>query len=138
MELEITESCLMHDLQNASEMLEELTQGGVSIAIDDFGSGYSSLNYLQNLSINTLKLDRGFIQQANLASSEKTIFTAIQSMAQSLDVNFVAEGVETHAQKKYLERLGFCSIVQGYYYSKPLPLAELKTFIAQQNDIGGL
>jgi len=133
MELEITESCLMHDLQNASEMLEELTQGGVSIAIDDFGSGYSSLNYLQNLSINTLKLDRAFIQQANLASSEKTIFTAIQSMAQSLDVNFVAEGVETQAQKMYLERLGFCSIVQGYYYSKPLPLAELKTFIAQQN-----
>lgn len=134
-ELEITESSLMHNLQKASAMLKLLTEGKISVAIDDFGSGYSSLNYLQNLSINTLKLDRAFIQNANLASSEKTIFTAIQSMAKSLDVNFVVEGVETTAQKLYLEKLGFSSIIQGYYYSHPIPFSELKAFILNQNGI---
>lgn len=134
-ELEITESSLMRDLQKVSAMLKMLNQNRVSVAIDDFGSGYSSLNYLQNLSINTLKLDRAFIQNADLTSSERTIFTAIQSMAKSLGVNFVVEGVETSAQKSYLQKLGFSSIIQGYYYSKPLPLHEIKKFISSQNKV---
>ncbi|ACV68472.1 EAL domain-containing protein [Desulfohalobium retbaense] len=125
-ELEITESSVMHNLNAVSYFLMELRKSNISIAIDDFGSGFSSLSYLQNLFVDTLKLDRSFISNADLNKKKRTIFTAIQSMAHSLNVDLVIEGVENFSQKQYLKDLGLDSIIQGYYYSKPMSLEDLE------------
>jgi diguanylate cyclase (GGDEF)-like protein/PAS domain S-box-containing protein len=131
-EVEITESGLMQDMHKSSLVLRELGNHGISIAIDDFGTGYSSLNYLQSLPINTLKIDGSFIQNGNFKKGDKTIFNAILSIAQGLQVDCIVEGVETKAQKSYLKQAG-CTTIQGFLFSKPLPLENVKDYI--QNNI---
>ena len=118
LELEITESMTM-DVNHAIPTLKSLNELGVQIAIDDFGTGYSSLNYLKNFPIHHLKIDRSFVNDIMNDPNDVKIISAIISMAHGLNLEVVAEGVETKEQATFLSNL-HCDQVQGYYYSKPL------------------
>ena len=129
LELEITESVLMDDIEQAIATLQQLRQKGISIALDDFGTGYSSLSYLQKLPIDTLKIDRSFAIDIASNPSNAAIFQAIVALAKSLKLNITAEGVETKEQLICLQNQG-CDEVQGYYLSKPLSGDRFKDFSA--------
>lgn len=122
LEVEVTESVLLHADTGALNELETLREAGLRVALDDFGTGYSSLSYLRRLPISVLKIDRSFIN--DLGSSERiggdALVQAIIAMAHSLLLKVVAEGVETPAQQAHLKRLG-CDVGQGYLFSRPLP-----------------
>jgi len=118
-EIEITESTLMRDMEGAIEKLRRLADQGVEISIDDFGTGYSSLSYLKKLPVHTLKIDRSFIHDLAVPSSGSTIVAGITAMAKGLHLNVVAEGVETSAQLDYLKSIG-CDSYQGYLFSRPV------------------
>ncbi len=120
LELEITEGTLMHDTEANQQALTELNAMGVSIALDDFGTGYSSLSYLKRFPINTLKIDRSFVKDVTTDSDSSAIVDAIIALSRSVDINLVAEGVETAEQYQYLQSKG-CREMQGYYISRPLP-----------------
>lgn len=128
LELEITESLLVEDIEMAIVLLGQLKQRGISIALDDFGTGYSSLSYLQQLPLDTLKIDRSFV--TNIASNpgDAAISKAIVALAQSLSLKIAAEGVETQEQFNYLQHQG-CDEIQGYYVSKPLSPELLPDFL---------
>lgn len=116
-ELEITESLLLENLNEAVPQLNMLKESGIVISIDDFGTGYSSLSYLQHLPVDVLKIDRSFLKDLNEDSSG-TIINAIIQLGSALEMKVVAEGIENEMQKQFLLNRG-CSIHQGYYYSKP-------------------
>ena len=120
LELEITESMIMHDVGKTMQTLTTLGKTGIRIAIDDFGTGHSSLAYLKRFPIDTLKIDRSFIKDLPGDAEDKAITTAIIAMGKSLDLTVVAEGVETRDQLDFL-RLHGCDEFQGYYFNKPLP-----------------
>jgi EAL domain-containing protein (putative c-di-GMP-specific phosphodiesterase class I) len=120
LQLEITESLLMRDLERASTMLREMSEGGITIALDDFGSGYSSLSVLKALPIDILKIDQSFVRDLGKSAGDTAIVAAVVNMARALALRVVAEGVETPEQLALLKSLG-CDEYQGYYYSKPLP-----------------
>jgi EAL domain-containing protein (putative c-di-GMP-specific phosphodiesterase class I) len=117
--LELTESMLIDNLETSTDKLHQLKAMGVSIALDDFGTGYSSLSYLQKFPIDTLKIDRSFVQDVTLSSDKAAIVTAIAALAHSLKLNIVAEGVEDARELAYLSALG-CGVIQGFYFSRPL------------------
>ena len=117
--LEITESALMENIDLASQILEELKGFGVKIHIDDFGTGYSSLGRLQKLPINTIKIDRSFIQQIDQTAEQHDLVRAISILSRELGLEMVAEGIEEEYQLKYLVDLQ-CNLGQGYLFSKPL------------------
>ncbi|MEH6442917.1 MAG: EAL domain-containing protein [Oceanospirillaceae bacterium] len=117
--IEITESLLMADDENVMKQLNNIRDMGVALAIDDFGTGFSSLSYLKKFPITTLKIDQSFIKDINIDSSDDELIKGIISMANSLNLNVVAEGVETKAQSSFLLE-NSCFNMQGYYYSKPL------------------
>ncbi len=118
--VEITESTAMHDVKASLNVLSRLSALGVSISIDDFGTGHSSLLYLSRLQANELKIDRGFVEQLDARNPEATIVTAIVAMARKLGMHVVAEGVETEAQKNLLIKLG-CDALQGFLLGPPVP-----------------
>jgi len=120
LEIEITEGSLMHDVRKAMSMLHILRDLGLSVAIDDFGTGYSSLAYLKHFPLGALKIDQSFIRGIPKDPSDIAITTTIISMAQSLDLKVVAEGVETPQQLHFIMGLR-CDEYQGYLFSKPLP-----------------
>jgi EAL domain-containing protein (putative c-di-GMP-specific phosphodiesterase class I) len=120
LELEVTETGLLTDLEANRRTLERLYQRGVSIAIDDFGTGYSSLAYLRHLPVNTLKIDRAFVEQLSEDPADQAIVQAIIAMAHSLGVEVVAEGVDSDERAALLTRLG-CDIGQGYLFGRPVP-----------------
>jgi len=120
LELEITESSIMDSLVSAAAVLADLEQLGIRIAVDDFGTGYSSLSYLKSFSIHCLKIDRSFIHDIPGDDNDTAIVRAIITLAGSLGLTVVAEGVETEAQLAYL-RANHCDQVQGYLFSRPLP-----------------
>jgi diguanylate cyclase (GGDEF)-like protein/PAS domain S-box-containing protein len=122
--LEITESVLMEDASSAVEMLEALKAEGVSLAIDDFGTGYSSLSYLRRFPVDVLKVDRSFVDGLGPDPEDSAIVAAIVGLAHTLDLQAVAEGVETPEQLAALQRLG-CHGAQGFYFARPLPAAQL-------------
>lgn len=123
LELEVTESIVMQDIEPIIDRLLALKLIGIKVSIDDFGTGYSSLQYLQRLPIDKLKVDRSFINE--ISSDNKTpILDSIFILAQSLGLMTVAEGVETQEQLDYIRKLG-CNEVQGYYYSKAVPASEI-------------
>jgi EAL domain-containing protein (putative c-di-GMP-specific phosphodiesterase class I) len=128
--LELTESMLMRDLDRAGSMLREMSEGGITIAIDDFGSGYSSLSVLKSLPIDILKIDQSFIRDLGKSAGDTAIVAAVVSMARALALRVVAEGVETREQLALLKSLG-CDEYQGYYYSKPLPADFLERQMSQ-------
>jgi diguanylate cyclase (GGDEF)-like protein len=119
LKIEITESLLMADDQNVMNQLKEIRRMGVELAIDDFGTGYSSLSYLKKFPITTLKIDQSFIKDINIDIGDDELIKGIISMAKSLNLNVVAEGVESQLQVDFLLEHS-CSTMQGYYYSKPL------------------
>jgi diguanylate cyclase (GGDEF)-like protein/PAS domain S-box-containing protein len=123
LELEVTESMLMHDPMNVAEMLQEVRKAGVShIGVDDFGTGYSSLSYLKRFPIDTLKLDKSFVNGLPDDEEDAAISCGIIALAHSLKLSVVAEGVETREQLAFLRRHG-CDVIQGYLLSRPLPAA---------------
>ena len=124
-EIELTESVLMGDIERCCDVLLELEALGVSVAIDDFGTGYSSLSYLKRLSIDVLKIDRSFVHDILSDPDNQAITTAITYMAHSLKLQVIAEGVETPEQMEFLRRLG-CDEIQGYVLSRPVPADELE------------
>ncbi len=131
-EIEITESTLMRDIDGAISKLRKLADMGVEISIDDFGTGYSSLSYLKKLPINTIKIDRSFIHDlTGHMNNGSTIVAGIAAMAKGLNLKVVAEGVETQEQLDYLKSLG-CDIYQGFFYSRAVN-AEAATEILTRN-----
>ena len=129
-ELEITETVLIRSVQEAYTKLETLRSKGVSISLDDFGTGYSSLSYLQNLPITTLKMDRAFVEDITKNTITENLASFIISMAHKLNLEVIAEGVETKLQLDTLKKYN-CDKVQGYYYSKPVP--EEQAFLLLEN-----
>lgn len=125
--LEITES-MMSDVQQCQPKLIELQQAGISVSIDDFGTGYSSLLYLSKFPISHLKIDQAFISE--LSKENSMIVKAIIDLAKNLNLNVIAEGVETSEQEHFLKELK-CDEVQGYYYAKPMPWNEVETFLTR-------
>ena len=134
LEIEITESTLMRDMDGSIEKLRKLAELGVEISIDDFGTGYSSLSYLKKLPIHTLKIDRSFIHDLNgHMNNGTTIVAGIAAMAKGLNLNLVAEGVETRAQLDYLRSLG-CDAYQGYLFSRPVTVDKATEILSRQRD----
>ncbi|WP_193197677.1 EAL domain-containing response regulator [Nostoc sp. MG11] len=127
-ELELTESMIMQDINSAIATMNKLQSLGVKIAIDDFGTGYSSLIYLKNLPINTLKIDRYFIHNVASDPQKSAITKALIQMADNLNLHVVAEGVETEAELAFLRQHN-CSAMQGFLFSRPLPAAEFENFL---------
>ncbi|KTB84907.1 diguanylate phosphodiesterase [Pseudomonas syringae pv. syringae PD2766] len=129
LEVELTESSLMENTSHTIATLETLRANGVSISIDDFGTGYSSLAYLRRFPIDKLKIDIAFIREVTSNPQDAAIARAIIELAHSLGLKVIAEGVETPEQLAFL-RESQCDQIQGYLISKPLPLAELETFLS--------
>ncbi|MCB1836535.1 MAG: EAL domain-containing protein [Alcanivoracaceae bacterium] len=120
LELELTESLIMEDLDKNIEVLRQLRERGVSLSLDDFGTGYSSLSYLKRFPVDTLKIDRSFVEDLHNSSDDAAITQAIIDMAHSLKMKVVAEGVEEDGQLTLLRRMG-CDAIQGYLISRPVP-----------------
>ncbi|MEZ4388229.1 MAG: EAL domain-containing protein [Candidatus Krumholzibacteriia bacterium] len=124
LELEITESVLMHDADMARRTIEALRADGVSLAVDDFGTGYSSLFYLKQLPVNRLKISRDFVRDIATDRRDAAIAEAIIGLGQNLGLEIVAEGVESSEQARILAGLS-CPQVQGFHYDRPLPSDEV-------------
>jgi diguanylate cyclase (GGDEF)-like protein/PAS domain S-box-containing protein len=129
LDLELTESMLMADGEGTLKALRELAALGVSLSIDDFGTGYSSLAYLKRFPVNTVKIDRAFVRDLDHDEDGRVIANAIISLAHSLSLRTIAEGVETEAQASLLARHG-CDEIQGYMIGRPMPQADFLAFIA--------
>jgi EAL domain-containing protein (putative c-di-GMP-specific phosphodiesterase class I) len=129
LDLEITESMAMDDPNSFMETLRQLKSIGVQISIDDFGTGFSSLKYLQQLPIDQLKIDRSFVCKIGETLSDNSIPRMIIQLCNSLGLSVIAEGVETVNQAKTLESLG-CTLAQGFYYSKPLESLQLSEWLS--------
>ncbi|MBL4614048.1 MAG: EAL domain-containing protein [Magnetovibrio sp.] len=127
-ELELTESLLMDQSDDIRSKFREISDLGVSLSLDDFGTGFSSLSCLKQFPINTLKIDKSFIDGVANTPDDQAIIKAIIGMGQALGQKVVSEGVETSDQLEYLKSVN-CDIVQGYYYSKPLPAAEFEDLL---------
>ena len=121
--LEITETAMLQDPESIGETLRALGALGVRLALDDFGTGYSSLAYLPHLPLDTLKIDRSFVDGLGTEKQDTAIAEAIIAMSRALSLGVVAEGVETHCQIEELARLG-CEYAQGYYFARPMPAGE--------------
>ncbi|QKQ28329.1 EAL domain-containing protein [Candidatus Reidiella endopervernicosa] len=120
----MTEGFLIQNPDRAIEMLESLREMGIALAVDDFGTGYSSLSYLKRLPIQKLKIDRSFVRDIPDDPNDEAISRAIIALGHSMQLEVLAEGVETEAQQAFLVREQ-CDCVQGYLYSKPVPAADL-------------
>lgn len=130
LEFEITESVIMQNPDFAVSVLSAITDLGIHISIDDFGTGYSSLAHLKRFSVNTLKIDKSFVRDVNLSGTDAAIATAIIAMGNSLNLNVIAEGVETQAQYDFLKDNN-CGQVQGFLFSRPLPSEEFIKVLKQ-------
>ncbi|WP_051330701.1 putative bifunctional diguanylate cyclase/phosphodiesterase [Aneurinibacillus terranovensis] len=130
LELEITESMMMK-VEPAIETLHQLRDLGVQISMDDFGTGFSSLNYLKNFPINRLKIDKSFVRDIHSGSKDSAIVTTIITMAHNLKLHVIAEGVETEEQLLFLKQQ-YCKEAQGYLFTPPLPVSELEKILDKQ------
>ncbi len=126
--LELTESTIIRNHEYASQTLRQLKELGITIAVDDFGTGYSSLSYLCRFPLDALKVDRSFITSLNDSAKDQAVVKGLIDLAHDLDLDVVAEGVETDAQQDSLRSLG-CNIIQGFLFSPPVPSAELDTLM---------
>ncbi|WP_347330476.1 bifunctional diguanylate cyclase/phosphodiesterase [Marinimicrobium locisalis] len=128
LELELTESMTMDDPERAVDMINRLHEAGVSLSMDDFGTGYSSLSYLKRFKISKLKIDQSFVRDITRDNDDRVIISTIITLAQSLGLRVIAEGVETREQQEFLRRLG-CHDMQGYYFSRPLDAERASEFL---------
>ena len=128
---ELTESMIMVDTDNMLKKLKDLKALGVKLSVDDFGTGYSSLRYLNRFPLDSLKIDRTFIRELPASSDAAAIVSAILALAKALNLKTVAEGVETLQQKHFLENSS-CDALQGFYFSKPMPVEEFENYWASQ------
>jgi diguanylate cyclase (GGDEF)-like protein/PAS domain S-box-containing protein len=131
LEIEITENTIMSDMDSVIHKLKELSKEGVYIAIDDFGTGYSSLSYLHKLPIHTLKIDRTFIKEVDMKNAGKSIINTIVAMVKGLNLNVIAEGVETQQQLDYLQEID-CNEAQGFLFCKPLTADVMAQLLIQE------
>jgi len=131
LELEITESIIMDDPEMVIALLKQFRERGVGVAVDDFGVGFSSLNYIQKLPISKLKIDRSFVQNSDTKSGAVIIET-ITRMGHQLGLTTIAEGIETELQRGHFKGLKVHE-AQGYLFAKPMPLAEVELFLNQNN-----
>ena len=131
LDIELTESMVMADVEHAVSVLRGLKQLGVHLSIDDFGTGYSSLSYLKRFPIDVLKIDQSFVRDISSDPDDAAITLSIISLAHSLRLKVIAEGVETEAQLSYLRRHG-CDQMQGYYFSRPVPREEFVQMLLQR------
>lgn len=136
LELELTESVLMENIDRASSLLKEFQQKGIKISIDDFGTGYSSLNYLKQLPIDTLKIDQSFIRNIQNNKNDKIIVNTIIAMAHGLEFLVIAEGVEDAYQRDYLKEMK-CDMLQGFYFGKSLSVKDFETLLEQNDHLTG-
>ncbi|MEA2100068.1 MAG: EAL domain-containing protein [Campylobacterota bacterium] len=132
LELEVTEGQIMNNPDEAILKLNEIKNLGIEIAIDDFGTGYSSLSYLKKLPLDKLKIDRSFVKDIPNDEDDVAITKAIIALGKSLNLNLIAEGVETEYQKEFLIANG-SSDIQGYFYSKPIPMDEMSIFLKENS-----
>jgi diguanylate cyclase (GGDEF)-like protein/PAS domain S-box-containing protein len=136
LELELTESLIMEDLDKNIDVLHKLRERGITLSLDDFGTGYSSLNYLKRFPVDILKIDRSFVEDMHTNSDDAAITKAIVDMGHSLKMKIVAEGVEEEAQLDLLKEMG-CDAIQGYFISRPVPEADFyKLFKKRQQATG--
>jgi len=131
LELEITEGMLVHDIDKTTKALKKFQDMGIRIAVDDFGTGFSSMNYLKQLPVNVLKIDRCFIKDINNSPNDASIATGMIHLAHSLKLEVIAEGVDSIEQFSLLKEKGIDKI-QGFLYSKALPGDEIETLISHQ------
>jgi len=128
--VELTESAIMSNHEDNLAVLEKIKRLGVKVSLDDFGTGYSSLSYLRSFPVDTLKIDRQFIVEAQEEEEVRAIISAIVIMAHALNLDVVAEGVEDAQQVEYLASIG-CDVIQGFFFSRPLPQAEVAAFLVR-------
>ncbi len=133
-EIEVTETVVMQNMDTAVNILESLNDAGFCISVDDFGTGYSSLSYLKRFPLSKVKIDRSFISDFTKGASDAAIVSAIIAMSHSLGLRVVAEGVETEEQLRFLQDLQ-CDEIQGYLISKPVPAEDASDFLAQSSSI---
>jgi len=131
LELELTESVLIDDLEQCANTLHSITQYGVRIALDDFGTGYASFRHLQQLPLHTLKIDRSFIDKVDVDKKHAEIVSSIIAMGKALNLQIVAEGVETRSQEQLLKTYS-CDTLQGFYYSTPLPATKIEALLTRK------
>jgi diguanylate cyclase (GGDEF)-like protein len=136
-ELELTESLVMNNVEDSSRQMKSLKVLGVHIAVDDFGTGYSSLSYLHRLPIDTLKIDRSFVEKIADVDGTRPIVETIMSLARSLGMQTVAEGVETHAQLNIIRELD-CDLVQGFLFSKPICNADVLQLLRARRTVAAM
>ena len=127
-EFELTESIYLENTERALELVEGLHKMGIKVSMDDFGSGYSSLNLLSKLPIDIIKLDRVFLKEGELQESDRIIISCVVDMANRLKITSLCEGVETLEQSNYLKEVG-CQMQQGFYFSRPIPQEVFENFI---------
>jgi diguanylate cyclase (GGDEF)-like protein len=132
LEIEVTESGVFDDEKVAMKLLEELRSLGISISLDDFGSGYSSLRFLQNAPIDTIKIDRRFVSENSHKTSGQQLLTSVMEIAKNLNFSTVASGIEVKEQIDFFKSIK-CDYVQGYYYSEPIPSDDMVDFLVQWN-----
>ncbi len=130
LELELTESMTMDDPERAITMINRLHGAGISLSMDDFGTGYSSLSYLKRFKISKLKIDQSFVRDITSDSDDRVIISTIITLAQSLGLRVIAEGVETEEQQEFLRRLG-CHDIQGYFFSRPINASDAEDFLRE-------
>ena len=128
LELELTEGIMMDDTEATIRALDDFKEMGISLSIDDFGTGYSSLSYLSRFPLDELKIDRSFVVDFDKSENDASLIIAIIAMGRSLKLQLVAEGAETHEQYHFLTQHG-ANVIQGYLFSKPVPVAELKPLL---------
>jgi EAL domain-containing protein (putative c-di-GMP-specific phosphodiesterase class I) len=128
--LEITESVLMHDAASAVRWLHELKQLGLQVAIDDFGTGYSSLSYLQQFPVDTLKIDKSFVDGIGSEAERATLASAIIDFGRTLGLKTVAEGIEEAGQAAELALLG-CDVGQGYHFARPMDRERMEAILGE-------
>lgn len=129
LKLELTESILLENIEDIITTMHALKEVGIHFSLDDFGTGYSSLQYLKQLPLHQLKIDKSFVRNIAMDQSDQAIVRTIIAMANSLELNVIAEGVETEEQQKFLES-NHCNHYQGYLFGKPLPIEQFEAMIS--------
>ena len=127
-EFELTESIYLDNTEAALELIKGLHNMGIKVSMDDFGSGYSSLNLLSKLPIDIIKLDKVFLKEGEMQESDRIIISCVVDMAKKLHITSLCEGVETQEQSDYLKKVG-CQMQQGFFFSRPVPREDFENIM---------